>query len=53
MSYRIAICDDSAVDRAYIRSLINLWAKGEAFSVRVEEFPSAESFLFCYEADKQ
>ncbi|MCD8156405.1 MAG: LytTR family DNA-binding domain-containing protein [Clostridiales bacterium] len=53
MSYRIAICDDSAADRTYIRSLIDLWAKEEASSVRVEEFPSAESFLFCYEADKQ
>ncbi|MCD8231559.1 MAG: LytTR family DNA-binding domain-containing protein [Clostridiales bacterium] len=52
MSYRIAICDDSAADRTYIKSLIHIWAKKQAVSFQAKEFPSAESFLFCYETDK-
>ncbi len=52
MSYRIAVCDDSAADRTYIKSLIHIWAKEQAISIQTEEFPSAESFLFCYDSDK-
>ncbi|MCC8150769.1 MAG: LytTR family DNA-binding domain-containing protein [Lachnospiraceae bacterium] len=52
MSYRIAICDDSAADRTYIQSLIRIWAKEQTIFIQTEEFPSAESFLFCYDSDK-
>jgi DNA-binding LytR/AlgR family response regulator len=48
MKYKIAICDDSDVDRQYILNMVNHWAKGTGHVVHTDTFASAESFLFHY-----
>ena len=52
MAFRIALCDDAQQDRAYIRSILASWAENSKQLVHIEEFPSAESFLFRYAEDK-
>ena len=52
MAYRVAICDDSAVDAAYVDELLQAWAAGRGLDVSAERFASAEQFLFHYEEDK-
>ena len=46
MEYTIAICDDSDVDRQSIGGMVRRWAEAAGGRVRIDEFPSAESFLF-------
>lgn len=48
MTYKIAVCDDSNADRAYIADLTQKWAAGAGHGVQLSTFPSAESFLFQY-----
>ena len=48
MDYNIAICDDADVDRRGIGDMVRRWAEAAGCSVRLDEFPSAESFLFEY-----
>lgn len=52
MSYRIAICDDNPQDAEFVQSILDRWAVERGAELRVERFPSAESFLFRYEEDK-
>lgn len=52
MDYKIAICDDSAGDREYVRSMVFSWADSAGHRVYVDSFPSAESFLFHYAEEK-
>ena len=52
MEYAIAICDDSDVDRRSIGGMVRRWAEEAGCSVRVDGFPSAESFLFEYDRNK-
>lgn len=52
MAYRIAICDDSAADAAYVEELSKAWAEERETEIAVERFLSAEQFLFRYEEDK-
>ncbi len=52
MAYRAAICDDSARDAAFVRDMLESWAREKQISLQAEVFPSAESFLFRYEEDK-
>lgn len=52
MAYRAAICDDSATDTAFVQELLRGWAAERQIEVRIETFPSAESFLFRYAEDK-
>jgi len=52
MSYSMAICDDNPADSAYVASLLRLWAKERTVSIRIRQFPSAESFLFQYAEEK-
>lgn len=52
MSYKIAICDDIAEDAQSIASAVRKWADKENISVKLETFPSAESFLFQYAEEK-
>ncbi len=52
MAYRIAVCDDSAVDAAYVEELVQTWAAERELDALVERFSSAEQFLFRYEEDK-
>ena len=52
MHYKIGICDDNQVDTDYVTSLVSAWAEREQISVTCKTFPSAESFLFQYEDEK-
>ncbi len=52
MDYNIAICDDADVDRRGIAGMVRRWAEAAGCSVRLDEFPSAESFLFEYDRNK-
>lgn len=48
MSYKIAICDDSAGDREYIAALTRRWAERGGHLLELSQFVSAENFLFEY-----
>lgn len=48
MNYKIAICDDSDVDRQYISGLVTKWAANTCHSLQTALFCSAENFLFHY-----
>lgn len=52
MQYRVAICDDAATDRAYLETMVRRWAAQRGHTVCLKTYPSAESFLFAYEEDK-
>lgn len=52
MAYRIAICDDSEVDAAFVQGILNGWASSRQADIQSEVFPSAERFLFRYAGDK-
>lgn len=47
--YRFAVCDDSPADRAYVAGLIREWSGREEILLQIDEYPSAEAFLFAYE----
>ncbi len=49
MTQRVAICDDSPTDSAFVHDLLTQWADARGFAVAAECFSSAESFLFRYE----
>lgn len=51
MDYRIAICDDAAGDRAYLKGLVHHWAEERGLTAQLWEFESAEQFLFSYGED--
>jgi len=48
MKYKIAICDDSAADRAYVTDMVNRWSAVVGHAVHLDAFDSAESFMFHY-----
>lgn len=52
MQLRIAVCDDHPADRAFVHTQIDAWAHAAGHGVMVEEYSSAESLLFSYEADR-
>lgn len=52
MIYKMAICDDQVIDRKYIQTLVEQWAKEESYAVQIESFSSGEAFLFAYESKK-
>lgn len=52
MTYKTAVCDDSAADRQYLSDLVRQWARSAGHTVTIAEFPSAESFLFHYADEK-
>lgn len=52
MKYKIAICDDMEQDAQYITSAVMKWAQKENYSVDIQVFSSAESFLFQYAEQK-
>ncbi len=45
----VSICDDEAVERAYLSTLVRKWAETCGVSVQIMPYDSAESFLFDYE----
>lgn len=52
MKYKIAVCDDSQPDAAYITTFVKEWANISGNIVVMKVFQSAEEFLFQYEDDK-
>ncbi len=48
MEYSIVICDDSEADRQSIGGMVRRWAEASGRRVKIDGFPSAESFLFEY-----
>lgn len=48
MAIHIAICDDQQRDSEYLSSLVKEWAEERGISVNMEQFSSAEAFLFHY-----
>lgn len=52
MNITIAVCDDSAADRNWLSGQVHRWAAERGHTVRLAEYPSAESFLFAYAEDK-
>lgn len=49
---KIAICDDSAVDRDYTAGMVEAWARDRGILLILRKFPSAEAFLFQYAEEK-
>ena len=52
MIYKIAITDDCSTEREYVAAITRSWAEKREDSVRIEQFSSAEAFLFHYEEKK-
>lgn len=48
MNYKIAICDDSDVDRQYVLNMVQRWTADTGHTAHTDCFPSAEQFLFHY-----
>lgn len=48
MPLTIAICDDNAECAAQLRSLLGEWAADKPFALDIDEYASAENFLFRY-----
>lgn len=53
MQLKIAVCDDEPADRSYLTELTRRWAEGAGYTVCLDGFPSAESFLFHYAEDSR
>lgn len=47
--YRFAICDDNEADLALVHSLVEEWALATGNGADIEDYSSAEHFLFAYE----
>ncbi len=52
MSYKIAICDDNPSHVQHIQGLTAQWADRTGQGVKTRLFPSAEAFLFAFEAER-
>ena len=50
--YHFIICDDEQTQQHANKMLLEQWAKDRGIPIRITCFPSAEAFLFHYEADK-
>lgn len=49
MYIKISICDDSAAERERISSLVSGWALASGTEITLNQYSSAEEFLFSYE----
>ena len=49
MYIKISICDDSAAERERISSLVSDWTSTSGTDITLNEYSSAEEFLFSYE----
>ena len=47
--YKIAICDDTEIDRNFIKDIVTDWANMSGVKPDIHMFSSAEEFLFEYE----
>lgn len=52
MTYKIAICDDMQSELELLSTLVERWSEQTKKQVNIKTFPSAESFLFDYEENK-
>ena len=52
MNLNFAICDDSIIDSNYVKELVINWSTKRKYQVNINVFPSAETFLFHYEENK-
>lgn len=52
MPLHIAICDDHSVDAEYVKTILCGWGKTRDEELWIEQFSSAEKFLFHYEDDR-
>jgi len=50
--YHFIICDDESTQLLQNQTLLEQWANDGGYSIKITCFPSAEAFLFHYEADK-
>lgn len=48
MPLTIAICDDNEEQIAELRRLLGEWSEDKPFALMIDEYISAESFLFSY-----
>lgn len=48
MPITIAICDDSEEYSAELRRILGEWSSDKPFALDIDEYVSAENFLFCY-----
>ena len=46
MKYKIAICDDSDIDREYLTQLLNRWAEKEHHSIQISDFSQPKTSCF-------
>lgn len=49
MYIKVSICDDNAAERERIGSLVSEWASASGTDINLNEYCSAEEFLFSYE----
>ena len=49
---KVAICDDNQIDIDFLSELLFKWGKSADIDVTLRSFPSAESFLFQYEDER-
>lgn len=49
--YRFAVCDDNPADADYVAWLVGEWNKAAGLTLKIEQYPSAEAFLFAYGDD--
>ncbi len=52
MNYRLAVCDDDKAYANFIASLAKQWAASIGAKAEIEQFSSAQAFLFRYEERK-
>ena len=45
MEYRVAVCDDEAPAREYIKKLVSQWAAISGYDSLISEYESAEALL--------
>jgi len=48
MAITISICDDDSVQINNLRKILVRWAESKPFALHINEYESAEQFLFCY-----
>ncbi len=52
MNYKFSVVDDSPADAEYVAALVARWAETAGHTAGISTFPSAESFLFQYEDER-
>lgn len=53
MKYKIAVCDDDAEQRAFLKDLVSDWAEKRSHLAEIKLYGEAALFLFDYEENKE